>query len=124
MAVVQVLTHLATEVWGRALRRLDVPIEQTLDFTSPVYLMELLMAARHFGQSARLYASIQISNPLRETVTSAFLESARAHKEAIDGGDVAALEQLFEDMRGFLGSFTEQAAEKSSFLIDRLVERM
>ncbi|MHC5001761.1 MAG: bifunctional chorismate mutase/prephenate dehydrogenase [Planctomycetota bacterium] len=124
MAVVQVLTHLATEVWGGALRRLDVPIEQTLDFTSPVYLMELLMTARHFGQSPGLYASIQMSNPLREQVTEAFLDAARAHKSIVDNGDMAAFEQAFAEVRDFLGPFTERAIDTSSFLIDRLVERM
>ena len=63
MAIVQVLTHYSTEVLGRTMQRLDVPVMETLRFTSPIYHMELLMTARHFAQSADLYASIEMSNP-------------------------------------------------------------
>ena len=37
MAVVQVLTHYSTEVLGRTMQRLDVSVEETLHFTSPIY---------------------------------------------------------------------------------------
>ena len=64
MAVVQVLTHFATQVMGKTMAKFGVPLKETLEFTSPVYLMEMLMTARHFAQSPHLYASIQKSNPL------------------------------------------------------------
>ncbi len=60
MAVVQVLTHFSTEVTGATMAKLGVPLESTLPFTSPIYLIELLMTARHFAQSPDLYASIQM----------------------------------------------------------------
>ncbi len=124
MAIVQVLTHFSSEVMGRTLARLGVPIEQTLNFTSPVYLMELLMTARHFAQSPDLYASIQMSNPRTSAVTAAFVEAARELREIIERKDRAGVEAMFEEVRSFLGPFTDQALEQSSFLIDRLVERM
>ena len=46
MSVVQVLTHYSTEVIGRTMQELGVSIEESLQFTSPIYHMELLMAAR------------------------------------------------------------------------------
>ena len=63
MGIVQVLTHQTTEVLGRTIEKLDVDVQKTLEFTSPIYLMELLMTARHFAQSSELYASIQMNNP-------------------------------------------------------------
>lgn len=123
MAVVQVLTHFCTEVMGKTLAQFGVPLEETLQFTSPVYLMELLMTARHFAQSPQLYASIQTSNPLTNEITDAFLEAATAHKGNIQSNDRAAVEATFDEVRAFLGSFTDEALEKSSYLIDRLVER-
>ncbi|MHC4107573.1 MAG: chorismate mutase [Planctomycetota bacterium] len=103
---------------------ISVPIEQTLNFTSPVYLMELLMTARHFAQSPDLYASIQMSNARTPTVTEAFVESARELREIIEKRDRGSVEAMFEEVRSFFGPFTDQALEQSSFLIDRLVERM
>ena len=121
--MVQVLTHFATEVVGRAMADLDVPLEQTLRFTSPVYLMELLMTARHFAQSPDLYASIQMSNPLAAEVTDAFERAVAEQRKIVIEGDRDAMRALFERVRGYFGPFTAQALESSSFLIDRLVER-
>jgi prephenate dehydrogenase len=59
MAIVQVLTHYSTEVMGRTLANLKATVDETLKFTSPIYLMEMLMTARHFAQSPELYASIR-----------------------------------------------------------------
>jgi chorismate mutase/prephenate dehydrogenase len=123
MSIVQVLVHFATEVMGQTLTRLSVPIEQTLAFTSPIYLMELLMTARHFGQSPDLYASIQMSNPDTPKVTDAFVTSARELMEKITSGDREAHRDMFAKVRDMFGKFTDQAMEQSSFLIDRLVER-
>jgi chorismate mutase/prephenate dehydrogenase len=123
MAVVQVLTHFSTEVLGKTLADLSVSIDETLAFTSPVYLMELLMAARHFAQSPDLYASIQMSNPATPEVTRAFVEAARGHHDAVAAGRKDDIAKMFEEVRRCFGAFTDQALEQSSFLIDRLVER-
>jgi chorismate mutase/prephenate dehydrogenase len=123
MAIVQVLTHFATEVMGQSLIDLGVSIEQTLQFTSPVYLMELLMTARHFAQSPELYASIQMSNQRTPEVTAAFVEAARRLKSVVDSKDRDAFSHLFRQVTEHFGPFTQQALEQSSYLIDRLVER-
>ncbi len=123
MAIVQVLTHFSTEVMGRTLTKLDASIERTLQFTSPVYLMELIMTARHFAQSADLYASIQMSNPQTPEVTRAFVAAAEELRAVVVGGDATAFRRLFEEAQQHLGAFRDQALDQSSYLIDRLVER-
>lgn len=123
MAVVQVLTHFSTEVMGRALADLGVSIEETLDFTSPVYLMELLMTARHFAQSPELYGAIQMSNPATQEVTDRFVEAAQRLQTSVTAADRDAFARQFDEVKAFFGGFTTQALEQSSFLIDRLVER-
>ena len=124
MAVIQVLTHFATEVMGKSLAGLGVSLEETLDYTSPVYLMELLMTARHFAQSPDLYASIQMSNPLTDKVTETFVQAAAAHRDTLAANDHDAVTALFDRVREFFGDFTDRALEQSSYMIDRLVERM
>ncbi len=123
MSIVQVLVHFSTEVMGQTLAKLGVSIEETLSFTSPIYLMELLMTARHFGQSPELYASIQLSNPATADVTAAFVEAAGKLRESVVNEDRQAMKETFDEVRQYFGEFTEQALEQSSFLIDRLVER-
>ena len=123
MAIVQVLTHFSTEVTGMAMARLGVPLKSTLQFTSPVYLIELLMTARHFAQSPDLYASIQMSNPETARVTDTFVRAADELRVSVASGDRDAFARVFEHVHDFFGDFTERAMEQSSFLIDRLVER-
>jgi chorismate mutase/prephenate dehydrogenase len=123
MSIVQVLVHFSTEVVGRTLAALNVPIDQTLAFTSPIYLMELLLAARHFAQSPQLYASIQMLNPATPAVTEAFLRAAEGLRQMTTGQDHAAFQAMFEEVRQYFGTFTQRAVEQSDFLIDRLVER-
>jgi chorismate mutase/prephenate dehydrogenase len=123
MGIVQVLTHQTTEVLGRTIQQLDVDIRKTLEFTSPIYLMELLMAARHFAQSADLYASIQMNNPETKIVLDALSNAGNELRDVVLTKDKETFRKIFEEVHAHFGDFSEQALEQSSFLIDRLVER-
>jgi len=123
MAVVQVLTHFSTEVVGRTMEHLNVSIEETLRFTSPIYHLELLMTARHFAQSPNLYSAIQMSNPNTREVAAAFREAAAEFDALVQAGDAKAFREVFSEVSDFFGPFAQQALAESSHLIDRLVER-
>ncbi len=123
MAIVQVLMHFSTEVMGMTLNALDVSIEETLTFTSPIYLMEMLMTGRHFAQSPHLYSAIQMNNTLTPKMTEAFIQSAKQLADIVSRKDTAAFEEMFVTIQKQFGSFTQDALEQSSFLIDRMVER-
>lgn len=123
MSVVQVLNHFQTQVLGLTLARLGIPLEESLRFTSPAYLLELYVAARHFAQSPALYGPIEIRNPRSGEVTRAFTEAAREVGDIIATGDQLAFERMFEEVRTFFGDFTGEALQQSSYLIERIVER-
>lgn len=123
MSVVQVLTHYSTEVIGRTMQTLGVSIEESLQFTSPIYHMELLMAARHFAQSPDLYSAIEMTNPNVDSVTTAFTQAAAELRNLIINGDQDGFRKTFSEVRSFFGDFSETALVESSYLIDRLVER-
>lgn len=123
MAVVQVLTHYQTQVLGLTLARAGTPVEETRRFSSPAYLLELVVTARHFAQSAELYGPIEMRNRRTAEITSAFREAAREVAGVLEQGDQAAFAALFDEVRGYFHGFTEEALEQSTHLIDRLVER-
>jgi len=123
MSVVQVLNHFQTQVLGLTLARVGIPLEESLRFTSPAYLLELYVAARHFAQSPELYGPIEMLNPRSADVTSAFATTARELGDVIARGDQAAFSAMFDEVRGFFGDFTHEALAQSSYLIDRIVER-
>lgn len=123
MSVVQVLTHFQTQVMGLTLARMGVPLEETLRYTSPVYLLELYTTARHFAQSPSLYGPIEMLNPRSSEVTATLKNVATELAEVIARGDQPAFDAMFAEVRAFFGSFTSVALEQSSYLIDRIVER-
>lgn len=122
MALVQVLTHYQTQVLGLTLARMGIPLEEPLAFTSPAYLLEAYVTARHFAQSPALYGPIEMENPLTSQVTSTFEASAREVAEILASKDQARFDALFSEVSSFFGEFTQEALEQSGFLIDRLVE--
>ncbi|MFA9469859.1 MAG: bifunctional chorismate mutase/prephenate dehydrogenase [Deltaproteobacteria bacterium] len=122
MAIVQVLHHFKTQVLGMALSRTGTPLEETLRFTSPAYLLEAYVTGRHFAQSPDLYGPIEMLNPDSKQVIDEFRKAAADLAEILAAGDQQAFDQVFEDVRAFFGDFTDEALEQSGFLIDRLVE--
>lgn len=123
MSVVQVLNHFCTQVFGLALARSGVSLDDTLEFTSPVYLLELYMVARHFAQSADLYAEIEMLNPRSDEVVGHFVQAAQELAAVIKSEDRSAFRKIFQDVRQLFGSFAGEAMEQTKHLIDRLVER-
>jgi chorismate mutase / prephenate dehydrogenase len=118
-----VLTHYQTQVLGLTLARSGLPLEETLRFTSPAYLLELYVTARHFAQSPALYGSIEMRNPETGAITDAFRDAAREVADVIASGDHDRFDAMFEEVHRFFGGFSEEALEQSSYLIDRIVER-
>jgi chorismate mutase/prephenate dehydrogenase len=123
MALVQVLTHFQTQVFGLALARLAIPLATSRRFTSPAYLMELYVAARHFAQAPDLYGPIEMRNPATGEVTAEFQRAAREVAEILASHDQQRFDAMFREVRAFFGEFAQEATEQSRFLIDRLVER-
>jgi chorismate mutase/prephenate dehydrogenase len=123
MALVQVLTHFQTQVFGLALARAGMPLSESRRFTSPAYLLELYVAARHFAQSSELYGPIEMRNPQTAQVVEGFQRAAAELGEILAARDQVRFDAVFAEVRAFFGEFALEAMEQSSFLLDRLVER-
>jgi chorismate mutase/prephenate dehydrogenase len=118
-----VLTHFQTQVFGLALARMGIPLSSSRRFTSPAYLMELYVAARHFAQAPELYGPIEMRNPVTAEVTAEFQRAAKEVAEILASRDQQRFDAMFREVRAFFGDFANEATEQSRFLIDRLVER-
>ena len=123
MSVVQVLNHFQTQVMGLALSRAGVKLEDSLEFTSPAYLLETYVVGRHFAQAPGLYGPIEMLNPRAAEITEIFQTAAADVARVITSGDQEAFDALFAEVRAFFGeAFTAEALEQSRFLVDRLIE--
>ena len=121
MAVVQVLVHFSTLVMGEALRKTGVSVEESLQFTSPIYRLELAFVGRLFAQNPNLYAEIEMSNPEGAPVRRCFLEAARVLDRTISGGDRTAFRELFGGVSRYFQDFSREAMQLSDFIIDTMV---
>lgn len=124
MSVIQVLRHFISIAMGKCLESLDVDIEESLEFTSPIYRLELAMIGRIFAQNAALYADIEMQNPLTSRVVATFLHSASIMAGVVVGGDREAFIDHFERTAQWFGPFRKSAMDESDYLITKLVERL
>lgn len=121
MSVIQGLTHFAYVSFGTALRHLDFDVEESRGFMSPVYEVMIDFAGRILGQNPKLYADIQVTNPLNRDSRRALLEASEALADVADRGDV---EEFVDEMRAAADHFgdTSSSLRKSDKLIRALIE--
>lgn len=123
MTVVQALRHFATFAFGQFLHRRGIDLSRSLEFSAPIYRLELGMVGRLFAQDPGLYAEIILATPARRAVLGEFLDSVASNRELLASGDREAFCAAFRAIAEWFGPFAEQAIRESSYLIDKLVER-
>jgi chorismate mutase/prephenate dehydrogenase len=123
MEIVQALRHFATFCFGRFLFEKQVKIQRTLEFSSPIYRLELGMVGRLFAQDAGLYAQIVFATKERRDLLKQFVASLARHTDMLENKDIPAFTRQFNEIAEWFGPFSDQALRESTFLIDRLIER-
>jgi len=123
MGIVQALRHFATFAFGQFIQRRQVDLRRTLEFSSPIYRLELSMVGRLFAQDPSLYSEIIFASQDRRDLLKDYLESMNDNLKMIEKGDKEAFEKEFKKIVEWFGPFSEQAIRESGFLIDKLIER-
>jgi chorismate mutase/prephenate dehydrogenase len=123
MDLVQGVRHFATFAFGRFLAERGVDLGRTLEFSSPIYRLELGMIGRLFAQDAAMYGQIICASPQRLALLREYVESLRRSCELLEREGPAAFEREFARVAAWFGPFCGQALRESSFLIEKLVER-
>lgn len=123
MAVVQVLVHYSTLVMGSALSQSGISVEDSLQFTSPIYRLELAFVGRLFAQDPDLYAEIEMSNPRGAEVRRLFLDSAKTLDDILGKGDRETFRSLFSGINSYFHGFAGEAMKLSDYIIESLVRQ-
>lgn len=123
MGIVQSLRHFATFTFGQFLWRRRVDLSRSLEFSSPIYRLELGMVGRLFAQDASLYSEIIFASPERIDLLKSYVASLSENLGMLERGDKAAFQEQFGKIAEWFGPFGEQAMRESTFLIDKLIER-
>jgi chorismate mutase/prephenate dehydrogenase len=123
MSIVQTVRHFATFAFGQFLRRKQIDLARTLEFSSPIYRLELGMVGRLFAQDPSLYSEIIFASAERCSLLREYLDSLTDNLDMIEKGDKEAFLSEFNKIAEWFGSFSEQAMRESTYLIDKLIER-
>ncbi|MGD9975802.1 MAG: bifunctional chorismate mutase/prephenate dehydrogenase [Desulfatirhabdiaceae bacterium] len=123
MGIVQALRHFATFAFGQFLKRRGVSLSRTLEFSSPIYRLELGMVGRLFAQDASLYSEIIFASRHRRDLLKDYIASVNENLDMLEAGDKGLFQQEFQKIAEWFGPFSEQAMRESTFLIDKLIER-
>jgi chorismate mutase/prephenate dehydrogenase len=123
MGFVQALRHFATFAFGQFLCRKNASLNRSLEFSSPIYRLELGMVGRLFAQEAELYAEIIFATPQRREMLKDYIVSLSSNLEMLEKGDKNKFCEEFRRVSEWFGPFGEQAIRESSYLIDKLIER-
>jgi chorismate mutase / prephenate dehydrogenase len=123
MDIVQALRHFATFNFGQFLWRRRIDLPRSLEFSSPIYRLEIGMVGRLFAQDASLYSEIIFASPERIELLKSFIASLNDNIDMLQSGDKNAFNEQFQKIAEWFGPFSEQALRESSYLIDKLIER-
>lgn len=123
MNIVQALRHFATFAFGQFLERKQACLSRTLEFSSPIYRLELGMVGRLFAQDPSLYSEIIFASEERRKLLKEFVISITENLEMLEKGDKLFFQKEFHKIAKWFGPFSEQAMRESSFLIDKLIAR-
>jgi chorismate mutase / prephenate dehydrogenase len=123
MDIVQALRHFATFAFGKFLMRRQVNISRSLEFSSPIYRLELGMVGRLFDQDPDLYSEIIFASPERRNLLKMYIAEMNENLSILENDDKERFRREFKKISDWFGPFSEQALRESSYLIDKLIER-
>ncbi|MBF0102570.1 MAG: bifunctional chorismate mutase/prephenate dehydrogenase [Desulfobacterales bacterium] len=123
MAIVQSLRHFATFAFGQFLCRKQTDLYRSLEFSSPIYRLEIGMVGRLFAQDPALYSEIIFASTERRQLLKDYIASIASNLDMLDLGDKQEFCAEFSKIASWFGRFSEQAMRESTFLIDKLIER-
>ena len=123
MDIVQALRHFATFCFGRFLCQKKVDLARSLEFSSPIYRLELGMVGRLFAQDSSLYAEIIFATPARRKLLKQYVAAMNEQIELVENNDKNLFMDRFAEVSQWFGPFGDQAMRESDFIINKLIER-
>lgn len=117
MQLVQAMRHFSTFVYGLNLCKEKADIENLLQFSSPIYRLELAMVGRLFAQSPELYADIIFAQQDSQDAISDYLDNYRDALALLKNGDRNAFVAKFKEVAQWFGDFAPQFQQESRAML-------
>ncbi len=117
MSMVQALRHFTSFAYGLHLQNEDANLQRLLEFSSPIYRLELAMVGRLFAQDPELYASIITAAPENVRMFKRYLRNFSSALTLLEQGDRQAFVEKFNEVSGWFGHFAQQFQKESRNLL-------
>jgi len=120
MAVVQGLTHLLTVCMARTLQKMNMPPDEAMSCSTPVFRLNINLIGRLFSQDPSLYATLIGANRHVEDVLATFMSAVDEAKESLLSGQKGEATAYLDDIRSFLGEFCQDGLKESNKILNTL----
>lgn len=123
MSIIQGLNHFSTLAVAHAMKEFGVSIQESLEYTSPIYKLRMAMVGRILNQDPRLYANIEIMNPKNPKALAIYLNSTKKLLKIIETKNTKEFIKYFSECAKFFNNFKKESSEISDYLIEQMVKR-
>ncbi|MFN6483169.1 MULTISPECIES: bifunctional chorismate mutase/prephenate dehydrogenase [unclassified Nostoc] len=120
MIAVQAIRNFKTFSLGVCLVDEEIDIRRSLDFSSPIFRLEIDIISRLFSQSAPLVVDIMLATPERREAIKRLAGTYNRLAQLIIQNDRDTLIREFKAAHSFLGEEMNSAVEESTYVIDTL----
>ncbi|WP_299802147.1 bifunctional chorismate mutase/prephenate dehydrogenase [uncultured Shewanella sp.] len=117
MQLVQAMRHFSSFVYGLNLYKEEADIESLLQFSSPIYRLELAMVGRLFAQSPELYADIIFAQEESLVAISDYLDNYSQALSILKSGNRDAFVAQFAEVSRWFGDFAPQFQRESRAML-------
>ncbi len=120
MALVQGLTHLLTICMGRTIQKMNIPPDEAVFCSTPVFKTKLDLVGRLFAQDLSLYNDLVGKNRYVKDVLEMFLASFDEAREALLSEKDEDGIKFLENIRNFLGDYCQEGLKESGKILNSL----
>ena len=118
MTFIQGIEHFSVFCMGVFLKQHNIPLEELMAISSPVYKMELNIIGRLFSQDADLYANIIASDEMRLDSIHEYAQLILKQVEQLKSTNgKTAFNEQFNDVKNWMGDFADKAYKESDRLL-------
>jgi len=117
MQLVQAMRHFSSFVYGLNLYKEEADIESLLQFSSPIYRLELAMVGRLFAQSPELYADIIFAQKESLKAIGDYLDNYAQALQLLQSGDRDGFVSQFKEVAQWFGDFAPQFQRESRAML-------
>ena len=121
MQLIQALRHFTTFVYGSHLKQENFELEQLVEYSSPIYHLELMMVGRLFAQSADLYADIIMSSPANIAMIKRFAAHFSRAINLIEQHNKPAFIEEFKQINAWFGNYCAEFLTESNQLLQQKI---